>query len=178
MVFLWFSYGFYTPATTLGSPRGGGGEPRPRGAALSAGTSEAMAGAAAEQRSVQAPWRRPGRKILRGSWVLFKVIWLIFPIGNPPWLGNRWSEYFLFFGNPLSKSKEKMVPRNWENFWMSNVWNVFFFWNLKMERLWFWTSGIWSSSVLKQWPKRMRFGLSHGRTLEKSHLNRTSRAVS
>ena len=26
----------------------------------------------------------------------------IFPIGNPPWLGNRWSEDFLFFGNPES----------------------------------------------------------------------------
>ena len=36
---------------------------------------------------------------------LFKVIWLIFPMENPPWLGNRWSEYFLFFGHPLSKSK-------------------------------------------------------------------------
>ena len=30
----------------------------------------------------------------------------IFPIGNPPWLGNRWSEYVLFFGDPLSKSKD------------------------------------------------------------------------
>ena len=23
-----------------------------------------------------------------GHWVLFKVIWLIFPIGNPPKMGN------------------------------------------------------------------------------------------
>jgi hypothetical protein len=30
------------------------------------------------------------------------VIWFIFPIGNPSELGNRWSEYVLFLGDPKS----------------------------------------------------------------------------
>ena len=34
-------------------------------------------------------------------WVCLRWFF-IFPMENPPWLGNRWSEYFLFFGHPES----------------------------------------------------------------------------
>ena len=102
-----------------------------------------------------------------------------FPLGPV----RRWleqlpsSEVSKHLGADKHRTGKFFGPKKLGEF-LKNFWEFFFFFrNLKMERLWFWKSGIWSSSVLKR-PKRMRFGLSHGRTLEKSHLNRASRAVS
>ena len=57
---------------------------------------------------------------------LLKVIWYVFPMENPPWLGNRWSEYLNDFllGHPLSKSK--FLKMDSDSFEASNsqIWDI------------------------------------------------------
>ena len=63
------------------------------------------------------------------------VSWLIFPMENPPWLGNRLSEYVLFLGGPLQQIQvdtlqtmnnselvnvDNPIPSSWLSGWVSS----------------------------------------------------------
>ena len=63
---------------------------------------------------------------------VWSVIFFIFPMENPPWLGNRLSEYVLFFGHPESAnpsygSLRSLVPWVVWGFivWLIVAWTIY-----------------------------------------------------